>query len=168
MSTARSCEEQTSLHAMVEFHVKASAVHVRWNSKPFLPTTIVGFSLVGEMALREPERRSLRINRLAEIALFVSWTIESEEVEQMPISRDDFNKGRSDNGLRSSVVNFLEKNHDSGFTLDEICSGITAQGKEGEAGSVNAYQIITILHGLVKEGTVVEKDLPEATYYMWK
>jgi len=86
----------------------------------------------------------------------------------MPISRDDFNKGRSDSGLRSLVENFLEKNHDSGFTLDEICSGISTTGKDGDAGLVNAYQIITILHGLVKESKVIEKDMSDATYYMWK
>jgi len=86
----------------------------------------------------------------------------------MPISRDDFNKGRSDGGLRRLVENFLEKNKESGYTLDEICSGISTTGKDGETGQVNAYQVITILHSLVEDGEVLEKDMPDATYYLWK
>jgi hypothetical protein len=86
----------------------------------------------------------------------------------MPISRDDFQKGRSDSGTRNLVENFLEKNNDSAFTLDEIGLGIYNTEKKSEIGLVNAYQIITILHELVKEGKVIVKDMPDATYYIWK
>ena len=86
----------------------------------------------------------------------------------MPITRDNFNKGRSDSGTRSLVANFLEKNKESAYTLDEICSGIYENEQGSEMGLVNAYQIITILHGLVNEGKVTVKDMPDATYYMWK
>ena len=91
----------------------------------------------------------------------------------MPISKKEFESGRILNELEKSVIDFLERNSDKAFTMNEIMDGINIQTDFRDLWKAIASGIIVLgfpsfLNNLVVEGKIRVNVIQGIYYYMAK
>ena len=92
----------------------------------------------------------------------------------MPISRDEWNKGRSGDTLESIVETFLRANSGNAYAISEIVDGLYTLKYQGLGDWLGAfatfYGVNRALETLLKEGRiksqVVKKTNGAETFYM--
>ncbi len=94
----------------------------------------------------------------------------------MPISRDEFEKGRTTKTITSMVEELLQNNPEKAFTVGEIIDEV--YGKPASTPmimiqyAVNFLPINASLDSLINEGKVTRKRIQQAgkaeDYYIWK
>jgi len=94
----------------------------------------------------------------------------------MPITRDEFNKGRTRNTVKEQIEILLENNKDKAYTFQEISDYVFGKAKNfGEAilkVIANSLILENALYELIKEGKIEAKDVKtpygKEVYYAWK
>jgi hypothetical protein len=84
----------------------------------------------------------------------------------MPITSEEFNKGRKVSTLEKTILQFLRQHPDQAFTENEIAQAIgTVKGKTLLDDLVNIFTIPTVLNTLIKEGHITKRNIDSQTYY---
>ena len=92
----------------------------------------------------------------------------------MPISRDEWNKGRTEDTLESVVESFLRTNSGKAYAMSEIVDGLFTLKYQGLGDWLTAfasfYGVSRALESLLKEGRiksrVVKQTYGAETFYM--
>ena len=95
----------------------------------------------------------------------------------MPISKDEWDAGRTWETLEARILTFLRQNKNKGFNTVEIAHGMGYQTDIKDfwgllGGIASVWAVREALKKLMKEGTVkakiIKKDIGEQTYYLAK
>lgn len=90
----------------------------------------------------------------------------------MPISKEEFEKGKKKNPLEEKIVDFLMKNKDATFTDPEIADNVGIEPVDLSKGwKTNATKFFgwlgfySTLNRLVREGKIKKKRINHEEYY---
>ena len=88
----------------------------------------------------------------------------------IPIDKDEFDRGKKDGWVAKRVVSFLEKNKNKAFNIDEIMRGIGYEMREDNLvwEFLGFWAFNNTLDHLVKDGRIVNKKVDFNDYYMIK
>jgi transcription initiation factor IIE alpha subunit len=94
----------------------------------------------------------------------------------MPISRDEWEKGRTQDTTKARIEHLLQYNRDKAFTSDEISESLF--GKPRDLPEIillaltNTLIVKPVLEKLIEEGYIEAKEVETASgrivYYAWK
>jgi hypothetical protein len=93
----------------------------------------------------------------------------------MPITSDEFKKGRSADSLEGRIEQFLESHNDSAYSLLEICEELLGKPKS-TAGVVEVFAYAfggawianKSMETLLQEDKIETKEINGTPYYKWK
>jgi hypothetical protein len=80
----------------------------------------------------------------------------------MPISRDEFEKGKIDPTLYA-VLLFLESSADTAYTLGELLTELKSEGL-----SLSEKDLVSILNSLKARRRVESKTIDDVVYYIYR
>ena len=85
----------------------------------------------------------------------------------MPISRDEFERGRRLDALQESVVAFLRENSDKAFTFNEVLQAMNNRepGREETLGVINSMLLFYTIENAIQNELVVSKSFEGERYY---
>ena len=89
----------------------------------------------------------------------------------MPISRDEFEKGETENSVKAKIRGLLQRNPDKAFSFDEIVEHLFKS--EDPFGSLSHENIVEeALKGLLDDGQIISKvvytESGKKVYFTWK
>jgi hypothetical protein len=90
----------------------------------------------------------------------------------LPIDSDEFAKGKKITGIERTVLQFLKQNNSRAYTQPEILTTLYRMSTHARDladitwGVITALSVDKALETLVKERSVLAKELDHETYYM--